>query len=65
MNINGTLRHFAFRVHISVKGFAGNRTAHHFHPADLNDSMALIEPEPGGFQVKNNLPHNGAEFNAL
>ena len=57
VNLERLLRHVAFRVDILVIGPPGGHVIEQLDPADLDDAVASLGVESGGFGVQYDLTH--------
>ncbi len=59
MHLERAVRHVAFRIEIAVEAVAGRKPVDQLDAADLDQPVALIGIEPGGFGVEHDLAHAG------
>ena len=57
VHLERAVRHVALGIEIVVKGVAGRKAVDQFDAADLDQPIALIGIEPGGFGVEHDLAH--------
>src|SRR5690606_8954067 len=53
----GTGFEIALRVQVTLERAAGEPTLDHFHATDLDDAVALVPGQAGGFGVEHDLAH--------
>src|SRR5437588_11098844 len=57
MDLQGRLRHIAFRVEITMECFAGREPIEELDAADLHQAIPGERIEPGGFGIQDNFAH--------
>ena len=62
MHVDGAWIDFAIRIDIPARVIAGQSTTHEFNATDLDNAVAVLRLQPGGFRIQYDLAHVQSRF---